>query len=457
MNICVLSGSPKGKNSITFQTVLFLQKKFPNDTFETIHVGARIKALEKDMTPALEAMKKADLLLFCYPVYTFIVPYQLHRFVELMKESGMDFSGKYAAQISTSKHFYDVTAHRFIEENCLDMGLKYLAGLSADMEDLLKEQGQKDAVAFWNLCRFRAENDIHTPFPQERTQELAPYVPSGVKKEKLPGREAVIVANLREDDDELAAMIQDFRDQYPHESSIVNLNEYPFRGGCLGCFHCAVSGKCVYTDGFDEFLRTKIQGGSAIIYAFRIQDHSMGSRMKLYDDRQFCNGHRTVTSGMPMGYIIRGDLSREANLQMIIRGRGDVGGNFLAGIATDRKGISDLARELDYALEQKLTQPATYLGIGGMKIFRDLIYTMQGMMKADHKYYKAHGIYDFPQKQVGTILKMKLVGALLSNPKVMEKAGSKMTEGMLMPYTKLFARLDKQESKAASDTSGRRS
>ncbi len=47
-----------------------------------------------------------------------------------------------------------------------------------------------------------------------------------------------------------------------------------------------------------------------------------------------------------------------------------------------------------------------------MKIFRDLIWIMQGMMKADHKFYKEHGFYDFPQKQKGTILKMKLVGML---------------------------------------------
>lgn len=447
MKICVLSGSPKGKNSITFQTVLFLQKKFPCDTFETIHVGARIKALEKDMTPALDAIRGADMLLFCYPVYTFIVPYQLHRFMELMKESGEDLSGKFAAQISTSKHFYDVTAHSFIRENCGDLKLKYLGGLSADMEDLLKPKGQQEAIAFWNLMHFRAQNGIFSPIPETQESALPAYVPSGKTSNKTPGKDVVIVANLREGDTELAAMIEDFRGQYPHESRVVNLNDYPFRGGCLGCFHCAVSGKCVYTDGFDDFLRKEIQGGSAIVYAFTVQDHSMGSRMKLYDDRQFCNGHRTVTSGMPMGYIVRGDLSREPNLNMIIQGRADVGGNFLAGVASDAAGITALAKELNYALENRLTQPATFLGIGGMKIFRDLIYTMQGMMKADHKYYKAHGIYDFPQKQVGTILKMKLVGALLSNPKVMEKAGSKMTEGMLMPYTKLFKELDKEAAK----------
>ncbi|MDE6064582.1 MAG: hypothetical protein K2G20_08385, partial [Lachnospiraceae bacterium] len=72
-----------------------------------------------------------------------------------------------------------------------------------------------------------------------------------------------------------------------------------------------------------------------------------------------------------------------------------------------------------------------------------------GMMKADHRFFKAHGQYDFPQKQPGTILKMYLVGALLSSPAVQKKIGNKMTEGMLAPYRKIL-------KKAISDAEKRR-
>lgn len=74
-----------------------------------------------------------------------------------------------------------------------------------------------------------------------------------------------------------------------------------------------------------------------------------------------------------------------------------------------------------------------------MKIFRDLIYVMRGMMKADHRFYKAHGQYDFPQKQKGRILLMYLVGWMLGSKKLQKKMGNKMTEGMLMPYKKLLS------------------
>ena len=95
-------------------------------------------------------------------------------------------------------------------------------------------------------------------------------------------------------------------------------------------------------------------------------------------------------------------------------------------------------------MEKSYVPPQNFYGIGGMKIFRDLIWIMQGMMKADHKFYKSHGQYDFPQKQWATMLKMYLVGGLISNPKIKAKMGNAMNEGMLMPYKKLLG--DKKES-----------
>ena len=70
----------------------------------------------------------------------------------------------------------------------------------------------------------------------------------------------------------------------------------------------------VYKDGFDEFLRSNIQTTDATVYAFSIRDHSMGSCTKLYDDRRFCNAHRTVTIGMPVGYLVNGSYTAEPNL-----------------------------------------------------------------------------------------------------------------------------------------------
>lgn len=383
-----------------------------------------------------------ELVLFCYPVYTFIAPYQLHRLIELIKADGIDLSGKAVSQITTSKHFYDVTAHRYIEENCFDLGMHVIRGLSADMEDLLCAQGRKQAEDFFRQLMFSCEHgQFLTPSAEAPQREKEVYQLRFSEHAKNGGKDVVIVTNCAPDDENLKNMIADFRAAAPFQTRVVNVREFPFDGGCLGCFGCAITGKCVYRDGFDDFLRQTIQTADGFVYAFTISDHYTHSSFKCFDDRQFCNGHRTVTHGTPIAYIISGDYRYENNLRMIVEGRSEVGGNYLAGVATDEENTSQqlkgLAESLAFAMEHRLSRPANFYGVGGMKIFRDLIYLMQGLIKADHQFYKKHGIYDFPQKQKKRILQMQLVGALMAVPSIQKKAKGKMNEAILGPYEKV--------------------
>ena len=445
MKILIVNGSPRGDYSVTLQTCKYLEILNPEQEFKFINAGLTIKKLQRDFSEAEDMLRWAELIVFSYPIYTFIAPSQLHYFINLMKKTDIDFSGKYVTQITTSKHFYDITAHKYVEANCADMKMKIIKGLSADMDDLTTEKGQKEAEEFFKLVLWSCENDYYEPvIAPVKAKKPVKITPAPVNVAKAGG-EVVIVTDATDEDTQLKAMINRFRHSLAMNSKVVNISEYPIKGGCLGCFKCAVSGKCIYKDRFDDFLRNEIQSSSAIVYAFTIRDHSMGPRFKMYDDRQFCNGHRTVTMGSPVGYLVSGEYSKESNLQMILEGRSEVGGNFLCGVATDEINpdaeIDRLARTLTWAVQNKYTRPANFYGVGGMKIFRDLIYIMQGMMKADHKFYKAHGQYDFPQKQWPKMLAMYGVGAMLGSKKIKAKMGNKMTEGMLMPYKKV---LDKE-------------
>ncbi len=450
MNILILNGSPKGEHSITLQTLRYLEKKHPEHRFDVLHVGQKIKALEKDFSPALEAMDRAELLIFSYPVYTFIAPSQLHRYLELMKEKGAGVKGKKCTQVTTSKHFYDITAHRYIQDNAQDLGMAFFRGLSADMEDLTTEKGRQEAESWFAHLLWSLEMGYSEPLYPQVPPTLPVEVTAAPAPEGQKPGDVVIIADLQPGQTQLQAMIDRFRAQLPYATRVVNLREFPFRGGCLGCFRCAADGKCVYADGFDSFLREQIQTADAMVYAFAIRDHSMGARFKLYDDRQFCNGHRTVTIGMPVGYLISGNYSREQNLQVILEGRAQVGQNILTHVATDEfdpdREIDRLAEALAYALAHKNTGPQNFYGVGGMKIFRDLIYQMRGLMRADHKFFKSHGQYDFPQKKWPMSLAMYLVGGMMANDRLRAKAGSKMTEGMLMPYKKVLEDLEKQNA-----------
>lgn len=466
MNILILNGSPSGNASVTLQTMEYLKVLNPEHEYMVLNVGQQIRRFERDFSEARGALERAELIVFCYPVYTFLAPAQMHRFIELMKESGIDFSAKYATQLTTSKHFYDTTAHRFIEDNCSDMKLSYIRGLSADMDDLLSKKGQKEARDFfryvmWNIqngyCERPSAADKNVHFAAVPASEVIDSVSKSSAGGKEDGRKQsgsnTRIALVTEYDpmavgeepgtrSPLLTMIERFCKSFPGECEIVNLHEFPFAGGCLGCYHCTLNGKCIYKDGFENYLREHINSADAIVYAFTINDHSMGHRFKLYDDRQFCNGHRTVTMGKPVGYIVDGDLKAEENLRTLIAARADVGGNFLTGIATDMEDtdreIDQLAQRLAYAIQYNYAPPKNFYGVGGLKIFRDLIYEMQGMMREDHRFYKEHGFYDFPNKKRGKIAAMYMVGALLGNPKLMKKSKITISDGMLMAYRKVI-------------------
>ena len=450
MNITVLNGSPAGKDSITLYTLLYIQKHFPEYHFEILHVGQQIRRMEKEPETWQPLLKDADLILFCYPVYTFLVPAQLHRFIELIKESGIDLSRKSATQISTSKHFYDVTAHQFIQDNCADLGLKYIRGLSADMEDLLSKKGQQEALAFFRYVIWNMEHGYQEPVV--RFPDPAPLFKATPEAEKLTvpsPKRVVIVADYRHSEEgRLEAMCERLKNRMPCETEIVNIQEFPFAGGCLGCFNCAADGRCIYKDGFADYLREHIQSADALVYAYTIKDHSMGSRFKTFDDRQFCNGHRTVTMGKPVAYLVDGTLDAEPNLRLLMESRAQVGGNTLAGIACDQadpdQAIDQLAEALCYTVTEQYLPPRNFYGVGGMKIFRDLIWQMQGLMREDHKFYKKHRFYDFPQKKWPVMLAMYLVGGMMNKPKLRKKLGNKLTDGMILPYKKV---LEKEEKK----------
>ena len=61
-----------------------------------------------------------------------------------------------------------MTAHKYIEENCYDLKMKYVKGLSQDMEDLTKKEGQLEAINFFKYFINSIENDIYEIIPEKQ-------------------------------------------------------------------------------------------------------------------------------------------------------------------------------------------------------------------------------------------------------------------------------------------------
>lgn len=62
--------------------------------------------------------------------------------------------------------------------------------------------------------------------------------------------------------------------------------------------------------------------------------------------------------------------------------------------------LDSLAGTLVRLCREGYVRPMTCRGVGGLKIFRDQIWgRLRFPFVADHRYYRTHGWYDFPQKE----------------------------------------------------------
>ena len=385
MRILVINGSPKGEDSITYQTARYLHMKFADDQYNVIHAAANIDQLVKNFDAVSPAVKNADLIVFCYPVYSMMAPSQMMHFIELLKNDGISYSGKYVTQITTSDHFFDMTAHRYVEENCNDLGMKVLPGISLKNGDLLTKKGQLDVIKFWNYIRhcvaedeYCEEKDVSEHRPSAGRDVYIPSIPRASKDSQY---KVLIITDCAKENQQLRNMIIDFRHALKYESDVENLHYKHFKAGCCGCLKCAVNGKCIYKDGFELLIHSRLAMADAVVFAFEIKDHSPGYVFQMYEDRQFCSPLHSIICDKPTAYIISGSLSDEDNLRNVIEARASITRNFIAGYASDEEktkySIQKTADKLSYALYHRMALPGDYYSVTGEKMMKEVQYSMQ--------------------------------------------------------------------------------
>jgi len=416
MKIVVLNGSPKGDTSVTMQYVHFLQKKFPQHDLKILNIPQRIQAMEKDEEKFREIIgevRSADGVLWAFPLYILLVHAHYKRFIELIFERGVEdaFHGKYTAALSTSIHFYDHTAHNYINAICDDLDMKYVGAFSADMYDLLEEKKRKELTLFAEHFFLAIENNVSTtknfqPVPSSQFD----YVPGDVEnKMNIGDKKVVVLTDSADSQANLGKMIERFSRSFSGSIEVIDLNDVDIKGGCLGCLQCGYDYSCSYgdKDGYIEFFNTKLRPADLLVFAGTVKDRYLSSRWKLFFDRSFFNTHTPTMIGKQIGFIVSGPLRQIPNLRQVFEAWVEFQQSNLVDFITDEyedsaqidKLLQGLAERLIRFSIQGYMKPATFLGIGGTNIFRDNIYgRLRFPFQADHRFYRRHGIYDFPQK-----------------------------------------------------------
>jgi multimeric flavodoxin WrbA len=416
MNIIVLNGSPKGELSVTIQYIRYLQKKFPQHVLKVFPIAQQIQKLERDTRAFGEIMDEirgADAVLWAFPLYHFLVCGQYKRFIELIFERNQasSFTGKYTASVSTSIHFSDHTAHNYIHAICDDLKMNYLGAYSAEMYDLMKKEERKRwlffAEHFFDAAAQKVTVDRAYPPLVFDDFHYRPGTPRA--SVDTGGKRILILVDEKKEPGNLWSMVQSFKENFRGNVDLLCLSDIDIKGGCLGCCRCGLDNVCTYQgkDGFIDFYNTRVKQADIIVFAGAIRDRYLSSCWKTYFDRSFFNTHIPTLLGKQICFLISGPLGQIPNLRQILSGYVETQQANLAAIVTDESRdsgkldllLKQLALQLVHYAAEGYANPVTFLGQGGRKIFRDEVWgKLRFVFQADHRYYKTHGLYDFPQK-----------------------------------------------------------
>ena len=447
MKISVLNGSPKGESSITLQYVNFIQKKFPQHEFKVFHIAKKIGKLEKDekyFEAIIDEIRDSDGVLWAFGLWVLVVSAQYMRFIELISErSAKDaFKNKYTASLSTSIHYFDHIAHNYIRSVAEDLDMKYTDGLSLDLIDLRKEEERKNIIYFaedfFNSMQHKyATSRLFEPL----TYSKFDYQPSPAKNTVNPNDKKIIVLkDGSNDNSNLEKMVNRFVQSFNPENNVevVQLDDIDIKGGCLGCMRCGYDYNCQYKDGFADFYNNRVRTSDIIVFAGSVKGRFLSSKWKTFYDRAFFWNHTPSLVGKQIGYIISGPLSQTPNLIQYLEAssfaRQDSNHvDIITDESEDSPEIDNLLQNFAERLlrfsEQNYIKPKNFLGVGGHKIFRDDIWGRLRMIwQADHRYFKEHGKYDFPQKKYGIRIATAVMMLLTKIPKFRKKFYNKLRD-----------------------------
>jgi len=421
LKIVLVNASPKGEYSLTLQYARYMLTHEPEVEWSVAQVGEKLTDMEFDqawLDETIAAIEASDAVLWATPVYTMLVPWQLIRFFDLVKKAGKDsiFSGKYATSVMSCFHYYDHLAEEWLRGTCEDLGMPFIEGLSVDNVDMLKAEFRASMRFF--MSEFHRACAMKAPVARKtrllENTRSPKFMPIGINAtrskaaDKKNDLRTVLLTDERGKDGNLSAMIDVFLAAYPNSVEVVDINDFPYEGACQGCLRCELVGDCDRKDGFQKFYQDLVNSCDVLVHAMNIEGRYLKPVWKLFLDRTFSNGHRTSMMGKHTAYLVAGPLNQLPGVRQFLEGKDRVGKENSMGIISDEESdsarqealIVDLAGRLDRATRANYQKGVNFLGVGGIKIFRDLIYGMRGVVRDDHRFYRERGLYDFPQRNV---------------------------------------------------------
>jgi hypothetical protein len=227
----------------------------------------------------------------------------------------------------------------------------------------------------------------------------------------------------------------------------VNLHDIDIKGGCQGCLRCGAEYKCAYTgkDGFIDFYNSLLVPADIIVFAGSVVARQLSWKWREFFDRSFFNTHTPSLVGKQFAFLVSGPLSLLPELRETYEGWAELQRSNLVTFLSDETtepavldaALDQLAERLVRFAEAAYIRPRTFLGVAGMKIFRDDIWSeLKIVFRADHKAYRKMGLYDFPQLRIGKRIIMRIAFFITGLPGIRSQFPSMIRTQMIVPMRK---------------------
>jgi multimeric flavodoxin WrbA len=451
MNLIVLSGSPKKDDSVTLQSIKYLELKNPAHTFDYVHIISQVKEFEQDpsaLQGLCEKVQKADVVLWAFPLYHLLVPAHYKRFIEMIFEYGFEsyFTNKYTAVYTTSVKYADNNAHEYMHGICDDLKMNWIDVLSHHMDDLPNQARQQDLLTFFHEIEMFVKDGLtclprYTPLKKSQFKYLA----GGSGPRVTTDKKIIVITDASEEQNNVNEMVRQLQYTAVNGVEVKNLRDVSIKGYCMGCCRCGYDNTCIYRDGYRAFLDYVIEKADIIIYAGEIKDRYLSSLFKLYHDRSFTFNHVPHFEGKQFGYMIAGNISNLPNLSQIFEHYHQETSN-LAGIVSDEPENSSVIDASIYALlkttvffsESGYMRPSNFLGVGGKSVFVEMTKGFTGaIFLADYRYYKKRNWLS-DQTTLKTKIQSALMRYFMTKKGFRSEVHQNMTKHMISEHQKVL-------------------
>jgi multimeric flavodoxin WrbA len=264
------------------------------------------------------------------------------------------------------------------------------------------------------------------------------------------GKKVVILTDARPGQENIMAMTARLEAAWGGAARVVNLHDLDIKGGCQGCLRCGSAYKCAYTgkDGFIDFYNGVLVPADVIVLAGSISCRQLSWKWREFFDRSFFNTHTPSLVGKQFAFLVSGPLSLLPEMRETYEAWTELQQSNLVSFLSDEGAGTDLDAALDQLAERLVRfaengyiRPRTFLGVAGMKIFRDDIWSeLKVVFRADHKAYKKLGFYDFPQRKVGHRILMGLAWFITGLPGIRTQFPSMIRAQMIVPMRRAALR-----------------